>query len=155
MVWPIVIKRALRTGLPEVLFDDLKHPYLRCADVYRLFRAVEVLTAIYWSFAVTTTARCVSQSYHCKRRSYRKPTSINGQVSTGDRSLRLDCRVLDMSATGARIAMDVGHHLPARIGLYLDRKGTNVECKVVWHRSDQAGLQFCSPIRPSRRSEIF
>jgi len=109
----------------------------------------------FWSYVVSRTASNKFNAGRCKRQSYRKPTLIAGQVSTGDRSKRLDCRVLDMSATGARLNMDDAQSLPQRIGLFLDRKGTNVECLVVWRHSSQAGVRFCSCILPGRKLELF
>ena len=89
------------------------------------------------------------------RRSYRKPTLIGGEVSTGDRSQRLTCRVLDMSATGARLELDADKELPKRIGVFLDKNGTYVECEIVWREAEQIGVRFCSAIVPGRKTELF
>lgn len=86
-----------------------------------------------------------------RRKSYRKSTLIGGQISTGDKSQRVDCRIVDMSAMGARLDLDPNQKLPKRIGLFLDKHGTNVDCEVVWRRANHAGVRFTSRIMEARK----
>jgi PilZ domain len=92
------------------------------------------------------------QRRHC----YRKPVRLAGEISLGDKSSRFSCDIIDMSASGARLSVSREHSVSRsgtdcltsrRIALFLDRKGTSVECQVVWRGGDEFGVRFCSPIQ--------
>jgi PilZ domain len=51
--------------------------------------------------------------------------------------------VLDVSVTGARLALDKADPLPDRFFLVLSRDGTlRRRCSVVWQTETKAGVQF-------------
>ena len=90
-----------------------------------------------------------------RRKAPRKSVLIAGEVSFGDKSRRMICQIVDMSATGARLRLDTMSNCPAgkkkqcpdRIGLYFDQRTVNVECNVVWANDAEMGVQFCSMLR--------
>ena len=87
-----------------------------------------------------------------RRKAPRRSVFIAGEVSFGDKSKRLACKIVDMSATGARLRLETLQNCPRnkskqrrdRIGLYFDHQSTNVECNVVWINEAEMGVQFCS-----------
>jgi hypothetical protein len=87
-----------------------------------------------------------------RRKAPRRSVLIPGEVSFGDKSKRLICQIVDMSATGARLRLQTRLDCPSneskqrrdRIGLYFDHQRTNVECNVVWISDAEMGVQFCS-----------
>jgi hypothetical protein len=94
----------------------------------------------------------LNQRRHC----YRKPIRLPGEISLGDRSNRFSCNIIDMSATGARLSFPRERSVSRsgadcltsrQIALFLDSKGTNVECQVVWRGGNEFGVRFCSPIQ--------
>lgn len=95
-----------------------------------------------------------------QRRSARNRVFLMGEISIGDRTRRMLCKVIDMSATGARLsisaeqrnAQSAGPEVRNRIGLYLDRCMTNVECQVVWSGETEVGVRFCTPFQRLARA---
>lgn len=53
------------------------------------------------------------------------------------------CVVQDMSATGARVAIDDPNSLPAKLRLAFERDArTGRNCEVVWRRGNAVGIKF-------------
>ena len=89
-----------------------------------------------------------------RRKAPRKAVCMMGEISTGDRKHRLGCRIVDISATGARLSLrecdqDISR-IKKRVGLYFDYHLTNVECQVIWQRGGEMGVQFCSQFHHGR-----
>lgn len=93
-----------------------------------------------------------------RRKCYRKSMNILGEVGLTEQAPRLSCKIVDMSATGARLSLRrndcLSHNgatcLATRLELFLDKRGSNVQCKVVWQSGEQVGVRFCSPIFNAR-----
>lgn len=87
-----------------------------------------------------------------RRKAPRRAVRIPVEVSFGDRTKRLACQIVDMSATGARLRIEGrpealtenGKARRDRIGLYFDQRTVNVECQVIWVIDAEMGVQFCS-----------
>ena len=80
-----------------------------------------------------------------RRKAPRRAVRIAGEVSFGDRANRMDCRIVDISSTGARLRINtIDQVATPRIGLYFDQQSTNVECQVIWMRDGEVGVKFCS-----------
>ncbi len=80
-----------------------------------------------------------------RRKAPRRAVRIAGEVSFGDRANRMDCRIVDISSTGARLRINtIDQVATPRIGLYFDQQSTNVECQVIWIRDGEVGVKFCS-----------
>lgn len=96
-----------------------------------------------------------------RRKAPRRAVRIPGEVSFGDRTKRLTCQIVDMSATGARLRMqdqlellsDGGKPRRNRIGLYFDQRTVNVECQVIWVMEAEVGVQFCSMLNHGNRQQ--
>ncbi|MGI9479072.1 MAG: PilZ domain-containing protein [Hyphomicrobiaceae bacterium] len=87
-----------------------------------------------------------------RRKAPRKAVHLVGEVSFGDRESRMDCRIVDMSATGARLKLETSdERMQERIALFFDQRLTIVECFVIWSRDDEVGVQFCSQFNRDSR----
>jgi hypothetical protein len=81
------------------------------------------------------------------RRNERHPVEIQGRYRTGSGQPR-DVIVTDLSKSGCRIFdrfcnLDLGRFITLRIGSI-----GPIDAKVVWRKSDVAGLQFGNDIHP-------
>jgi hypothetical protein len=108
--------------------------------------------------ATSTTPRRAPRLVDAKKTEHRMAARnlvrLAGEISYGDRKRRLACAIVDMSATGACIAITPSSlagrfHCGQndRIELYLDRNSTSVECVIVWTRDEQLGIKFCSQFK--------
>lgn len=80
-----------------------------------------------------------------RRKAPRKSVRLAGEVSFGDKACRMNCRIVDMSATGARLKIKTtDERMQQRIALFFDQRSINVECRVIWAREGEMGVQFCS-----------
>lgn len=106
-----------------------------------------------------------------KRKSPRRRVRVPGQISVGDRLNRINCLIVDMSASGARLLVlpqtrqarinsrtdapsDTPNDFMAnrnRIGLFFAQPSTDVECNVIWRSKTEIGVQFCGAFRHSRK----
>ena len=90
-----------------------------------------------------------------RRRSSRERACLPGKIITGAAGRPVDCTIVDISATGARLAIPPescidakGRNvLPSKICLVFDGKCTNVDCIKVWCTTNEVGVQFCSMFR--------
>lgn len=78
------------------------------------------------------------------RREARKRTLMSGRIVHQDGAASLDCTILDLSASGARIRTAHGHTLPSHFHLINMRDRTAHEANVVWQKDQFAGLRFDS-----------
>jgi hypothetical protein len=78
------------------------------------------------------------------RREMRKRTLMTGRIVHQEGGAPLDCTIVDLSASGARIRTSPGHVLPSHFHLINMRERTAHEVKVVWQKDQFAGLHFDS-----------
>lgn len=91
------------------------------------------------------------------RRAPRKSQSLPAFITSPEMANGVPARVVDMSATGARIELTpIGRakgvpmtHLPERLLLVLRHDRMEVDCVVVWREEWQVGLRFLGFPRPS------
>lgn len=94
-----------------------------------------------------------------KRKAMRRLVTIPAEISMGDRARRLTCTIVDISATGARLRINlhsakvgnINELVQQRIGLYFDQPCTSVECDIKWKSDKEVGVQFCSAFQRTRR----
>jgi hypothetical protein len=56
----------------------------------------------------------------------------------------IDCKIIDLSATGARVAAPPGVELPQVFQLQIDSKRILGAAEVMWRDHDQVGVRFLS-----------
>jgi PilZ domain-containing protein len=88
-------------------------------------------------------APVVRRMYSDLRKSWRKRTLLAGVLSYGPGISTVDCKIMDVSETGARVQVEPGSILPADVFLVHLRDYTAYDAKVVWRRGKgNLGLQF-------------
>ena len=70
----------------------------------------------------------------------------SGRITFNDRHCSLPCAVRDLTATGARLAVDGSISAPDHFELNIELDGTWVECEVAWRRANLLGVRFVSAI---------
>ena len=89
-----------------------------------------------------------------RRSEERLPADIRSRYGTGGMPERALCRILDMTARGARLEVYCDLPKATVITLKLPYTGT-VRARVVWSKDFEAGCQFLEPIKESDLSSIF
>lgn len=83
----------------------------------------------------------------------RKPMNIPALLRISGQADPVACKILDFSATGARVAFDQSNvtvrYLPLSGDciLIMPRDRAEVDCKIVWRRSMLMGFKFRSSVR--------
>ena len=79
-----------------------------------------------------------------------------GVVILKDR-IEVDCTILDISESGARIAFQSRIILPKRFKLRLVASGRSVQVSVIWQKETQAGVRFAArlPEMKAKRGSVW
>lgn len=77
-----------------------------------------------------------------RRRAPRRPVIWYGKLLVGDH--RFDCRILDISLTGARLQLELPLKRGAEVRLSIPRC-EDLPAAVSFHREDRLGLSFTIP----------
>lgn len=81
-----------------------------------------------------------------QRQEPRQPTYRFARIFVGRQPIR-NCIVRDISASGARIAMEGACDLPETIVLVIGQAGRRIRARVAWRSEHEAGLCFLGEIR--------
>lgn len=73
-------------------------------------------------------------------------TFLRGRISYNNGSSTMDCLVRDLSAGGARIALDGAMTLPEVFDLIIPQKGVTRRCRLCWRREDEIGVGFLDEV---------
>jgi len=77
------------------------------------------------------------------RRESRQEVGRKAWLDIGGGSPLLPCTLIDISSSGARLALDDAAQVPPTFALRLTRNGTeNYSCRVVWRNVDALGIAF-------------
>ena len=86
-----------------------------------------------------------------RRKSVRRSIGYGATIVAPDASWTRKCRVIDVSETGAKLALEEPSELPNDFVLMLsERGGPTRRCHVVWATDDQLGVEF---ERPKKRGD--
>ncbi len=78
-----------------------------------------------------------------RRKSVRRAIGYGAKIVALDGSWGRDCRVIDVSDSGARIAVDQPAELPADFMLALSAQGkASRRCHVMWVKETEIGVVF-------------
>jgi hypothetical protein len=81
-----------------------------------------------------------------KRRSPRQDVRCVGLIYDEHGSVMAQCIMTDVSASGAKLALEEGFNVPDLFVLTLSRNASvRRNCEVVWRRADSIGVCFVSP----------
>jgi PilZ domain len=78
-----------------------------------------------------------------RRKGARRAIGYNAKIVANDRSWDRDCRVLDVSQTGAKLAVAQASDIPLDfiLALSMDGKATR-QCHVMWVKDSEIGVVF-------------
>jgi hypothetical protein len=85
-----------------------------------------------------------------RRREYRRPVDLPAVCEVMEPYKRLDCRVADISNSGARLVFDSIGEVPNSFRLYILQLNFILECQVAWRRENSLGVSF-TPIQYASR----
>ena len=75
------------------------------------------------------------------RNAGRRKALKGGKIILSKSSL-LDCRIVDLSDTGARLELDAPTFLPLKFSLRFVTSGKEIPVKLAWQRGAEAGVRF-------------
>jgi hypothetical protein len=78
------------------------------------------------------------------RRAPRRGYNGNAWIRQEDRFGVHECRVLDLSRSGARLAVVDACRIPERFVLFLAKNDRGLQARVKWRRGTQIGAEFCA-----------
>ena len=93
------------------------------------------------------------------RRAQRKPLRTLGEIECLGRDAGIECTVLDLSTTGAKLkvagvtrrAFAPSLELPETFRLLIPRDNIAMDCRLAWREGDTIGVSFTSGFRPIRK----
>ena len=78
-----------------------------------------------------------------RRKAARRTIGYRARIVASDGAWERDCRVIDVSQTGAKLAIDEGAALPKEFVLALSTQGAATRsCHVVWTTDREIGVKF-------------
>jgi hypothetical protein len=78
-----------------------------------------------------------------RRKSVRRSIGYGATIVAPDASWTRKCRVIDISESGAKLALEEPGELPKDFVLMLsERNGPTRRCHVVWATDEQIGVEF-------------
>jgi hypothetical protein len=64
-------------------------------------------------------------------------------ISVGDGRPLQNCKLIDISDSGAKLALEEAYDMPGIFSLWLSRHGhPRYSCRVVWSQQNKIGVQF-------------
>ena len=85
-----------------------------------------------------------------RRKSVRRAIGYGATIVAPDASWTRKCRVIDISESGAKLALEEPGELPRDFVLVLsERGGPKRRCHVVWQMGDELGVEFERPKKGS------
>ena len=76
------------------------------------------------------------------RRDARRRVLFGGKLLYGDDDLTLDCAIRNLSSVGAKIRLASPVVLPSEVRLIELRAGVVFDCRVIWRRAPEYGLEL-------------
>lgn len=77
-----------------------------------------------------------------RRKPSRKREQLRALAVSKDGTKKVDCRIEDLSAVGARVFINKGQVIPEHFYFIIAGKETGFEATVAWSRAQEYGLQF-------------
>ncbi len=93
-----------------------------------------------------------------RRNAARKPTRCLGYIAIPGSRQEIECVLLDISASGARLKptlppakpFQAAPSIPRQFCLSVQSDRTEIDCEVTWERGGECGVRFLSAFRPAR-----
>jgi hypothetical protein len=92
------------------------------------------------------------------RRAPRKTTRAIGYIVAPELNGAVECTLLDLSASGAKLqvaaaarkAFTAALVLPDEFRIEIPRDRLEIDCKLAWQKQEMAGVSFLSAFRPMK-----
>jgi hypothetical protein len=89
------------------------------------------------------------------RQDVRNLISRTAWISVGDVLPLIKCKLIDLSDSGAKLALEDIEGLPDRFSLWLSRQGCpRYTCRLVWSRENIIGVHFSSAADDRREPAV-
>ena len=79
-----------------------------------------------------------------RRREPRRPVELSGVCEFGDQLERINCKVHDISNSGAQLSSDGADKAPEYFRLYILPLNMVLDCRVMWRKENRMGVYFLS-----------
>lgn len=83
---------------------------------------------------------------HERREFVRQDVRIGASAMIANSESTLDCTIIDISETGAKLELAQIDIIPARFKLFVPDADRLYECEVVWRSGNNAGVMFTSGV---------
>lgn len=77
-----------------------------------------------------------------RRSEFRRPVELGGVIEFGDQTQRIDCKVIDISNSGAQLSSDEASKAPEYFRLYILPLNMVLDCRVMWRKENRMGVYF-------------
>lgn len=77
-----------------------------------------------------------------RRRESRRSVELNGVIEFGSDMKRIDCKVVDISNSGAQLTADDASKAPEYFRLYIIPLNMVLDCRVMWRKENRMGVYF-------------
>ncbi|MGB8277647.1 MAG: PilZ domain-containing protein [Methylovirgula sp.] len=84
-----------------------------------------------------------------RRTSDRVRTFLRAQIIFNNRMTTIDCIVKNISATGARVALNNTLAVPTEFDIYIPQRGRSHHARLVWRDKDSIGIGFMDVQQPA------
>ncbi|MGA3304205.1 MAG: PilZ domain-containing protein [Methylovirgula sp.] len=84
-----------------------------------------------------------------KRASDRIRSFLRAQIIFNNRMTTIDCIIKNISATGARIALNDTLAVPTEFEIYIPQRGCSHHARLVWRDRDSIGIDFTDVQQPT------
>ena len=83
-----------------------------------------------------------------KRASDRIRSFLRAQIIFNNRMTTIDCIIKNISATGARIALNDTLAVPTEFDIYIPQRGCSHHARLIWRDKDSIGVDFTDVQQP-------
>ena len=77
-----------------------------------------------------------------RRKSSRVAVRLGAKAFVANSEQSIECTILDISETGARLELRDVDIIPSRLILYIPEVDCTYNCEVAWRKKEQCGLKF-------------
>ena len=84
-----------------------------------------------------------------KRASDRIRSFLRAQIIFNNRMTTIDCIIKNISATGARVALNDTLAVPTEFDIYIPQRGCSHHARLVWRDRDTIGIDFMDVQQPT------
>jgi len=77
-----------------------------------------------------------------RRANDRVRSFLRAQIIFNNRMTSIECIIKNISATGARVALDESLAVPTEFDIYIPQRGRSHRAKMIWRDKDSIGVDF-------------